>query len=142
MGPRLSASAETESRARVARLVEAFASAPWKLGASEVDAEAGTSGSSALPVDDSSVAITLLEPAVEAPLWNTYPVLLYRSYLNNIRQGALIGARLGQGLFFGLILCLFYAPIHWSQQGVQDIIGLLYETTALVFVGMLNNASI
>lgn len=72
------------------------------------------------------------------PLWFTLPLLLSRSVTNLSRQPVLGFTRIAQGMFFALILSTFYAPIGDNQKAVQNIIGNLYELTALCFIGMLN----
>jgi hypothetical protein len=56
-----------------------------------------------------------------------FPLMLQRSFLNLKRQPTLMSSRISQGLFFGLILALFYAPIGQDQDSVQNRMGLLYE---------------
>lgn len=63
--------------------------------------------------------------------------LIGRSYYNLLRQPAMTSGRISQGLFFGLILCLFYAPLGGSYDYIQNIIGALYLSTSLCFIGML-----
>lgn len=65
-------------------------------------------------------------------------LLLYRSYLNMIRQPIIASNRISQGVFFALILAAFYSPIGSNQNSIQDRIGCLYELTALIFIGMLS----
>lgn len=72
------------------------------------------------------------------PLYFTLPLLLHRSFLNMSRQPALCANRISQGAFYGLILACFYAPIGDDQNSIQNRIGSLYETTALMFIGMLS----
>lgn len=75
---------------------------------------------------------------VSKPLYFTLPLLLRRSFLNMSRQPALCLNRISQGMFFGLILACFYAPIGDDQNSIQDRVGNLYELTALCFIGMLS----
>lgn len=72
------------------------------------------------------------------PLYHTLPLLLNRSIMNIMRQPALCMNRIAQGVFFGLILSCFYAPIGQDQNSIQNRIGNLYELTALCFIGMLS----
>jgi hypothetical protein len=72
------------------------------------------------------------------PFTFTLPLLIQRSMLNLYRQPILLSTRISQGLFFALILAAFYAPIGESQIAVQNIMGNLYELSALCFIGMLN----
>ena len=75
---------------------------------------------------------------VSKPLYFTLPLLLRRSFLNMSRQPALCLNRISQGMFFGLILACFYAPIGDDQNSIQNRVGNLYELTALCFIGMLS----
>lgn len=75
---------------------------------------------------------------LEKPLIFSLSILLNRSILNLSRQPMLCSARLSQGIFFALILCAFYAPVGDNQNAIQNIIGNLYELTALCFIGMLS----
>jgi hypothetical protein len=70
--------------------------------------------------------------------FHVIPLLFSRSYRNLIRQPDLFFSRFTQGIFYALILSCFYAPIGSDQNSVQNRIGLLYELTALTFIGMLN----
>jgi hypothetical protein len=65
-----------------------------------------------------------------------------RSFLHQIRQPEVSSTRLTQGLFFALILCAFYAPVTHDQESIQNRTGLLYELTALCFIGMLSAIAI
>lgn len=75
---------------------------------------------------------------VEQDFWHSLGLLLNRSYLNLSRQPVLASTRVSQGLFFALILAAFYAPMGDDQNSIQNRIGLLYELTALCFIGMLS----
>jgi hypothetical protein len=72
------------------------------------------------------------------PLYYTLPLLLHRSFLNISRQPAICMNRISQGAFYALILACFYAPMGQNQTSVQNRIGILYEMTALAFIGMLS----
>lgn len=71
-------------------------------------------------------------------LWQSLMLLCSRSGTNMFRHPVLSTTRISQGLFFALILCAFYTPIGDNQNSIQNRIGLLYELTALCFIGMLN----
>lgn len=68
----------------------------------------------------------------------TYFILLYRGFVNLMRQPALLLNRVSQCIFYALILACFYAPLGDDQVSIQNRIGLLYELTPLSFIGMLN----
>lgn len=57
----------------------------------------------------------MLESVEEAPLWWCLPLVLRRSFINLRRQPTVISSRISQGLFFGLILAMFYAPLGHDQ---------------------------
>lgn len=69
-------------------------------------------------------------------------LLLDRSFTNLWRQPVLLTNRFSQGIFYALILCCFYAPLGDDQASVQNRIGILYELTALCFIGMLSCVAI
>jgi hypothetical protein len=72
------------------------------------------------------------------PFYFAAPLLVKRSFLHQVRQPQVSTTRLTQGLFFALILCAFYAPLGNNQDSIQNRIGVLYELTALCFIGMLS----
>ncbi|RYY86717.1 hypothetical protein EON63_05370 [archaeon] len=74
----------------------------------------------------------------EKPFFLVLPLLLHRAFINLYRQPLLITNRMSQGLFYGLILSCFYAPIGDDQNSIQNRIGNLYELTAICFIGMLS----
>ncbi len=76
--------------------------------------------------------------SLSKPFYFAAPLLIKRSYLHQVRQPAVSTTRLTQGLFFALILCAFYAPLGNDQNSIQNRIGVLYELTALCFIGMLS----
>lgn len=78
----------------------------------------------------------------DKPFYFSLFYLVRRSFLNLLRQPILTSTRITQGLFFGLILCLFYAPIGNDQYSIQNRIGCLYLTTSLTFIGMLGCVAI
>jgi hypothetical protein len=55
----------------------------------------------------------------EVPVWWALPIVLRRSFINLKRQPTLMISRISQGLFFGFILALFYAPLS-DDQGTVD----------------------
>jgi hypothetical protein len=66
-------------------------------------------------------------------------ILYQRSFTNLIRQPVLFFNRITQCLFYALILACYYAPVNQTtQESIQNRIGLLYELTAVNFIGMLN----
>lgn len=84
---------------------------------------------------------TVASKAIESTMksdFHVIPLLFSRSYRNLIRQPDLFFSRFTQGIFYALILSCFYAPVGSDQNSVQNRIGLLYELTALTFIGMLN----
>jgi hypothetical protein len=75
-------------------------------------------------------------------LWYALPLLIRRSFTNQLRQPVVISTRVSQGLFFALILCCFFAPIGYDQASVGNRIGVLYMLCSTIFLGMLNNIAI
>ena len=57
-----------------------------------------------------------------------------RSWRNYIRDRVGLRARLGQTLFFGIILALVFADIKNTVEGVQDRTGLLFFGYARLFL--------
>ena len=127
--------AEAETRARVAALIEAYAE---QHTAAATAAEAGPGGArqSEAVVASAEDVQGMARPT--ASLAATTPLLLRRSAINLARQPGVLAARLMQSVSFGIILCIFYTRIDSDFRSVQNRIGLLYELMALIFVGMLN----
>jgi len=125
------ANSETESRALVERILDAYAQ---RRGKACDDAERG----GAVEAESGeSVALGIERPM--APLQVTLPLLVARSWRNTSRDPGQAIARVMQILSFGAILCCFYTRLgHDDTRSVQNRMGLLYELMALVFVGMLN----
>lgn len=74
----------------------------------------------------------------EKPWFFCFHLLGKRSIENIMRQTDLAIARVSQGIFYALILSAFFAPLGNDQSSIQNRIGILYELTALCFIGMLN----
>ncbi|GAA5921109.1 hypothetical protein JCM3775_004094 [Rhodotorula graminis] len=122
-----SPAAEERSRERVDRLV-----ATWKIesGASAVeDAEPSAAATSA-PTRSARLQST--------PFHKAFPVVLRRSFLNLRRQPDIFVARLANPVFLSLLFWLFFARLDYGPSSPQTRVGLLQETTALPFVGMLS----
>ncbi|GAA5883094.1 hypothetical protein JCM16303_006086 [Sporobolomyces ruberrimus] len=67
-----------------------------------------------------------------------FPVVLGRSFKNLRRQQDVFIARIANPPFMALLFWLFFARLNYSPSSAQDRVGLLQETTALPFVGMLS----
>jgi hypothetical protein len=108
-----------------------------KIGASTDGAsdKVGGRGRQRTLTTESNFATTVV---ASKPLYYTLPLLLHRSLLNISRQPIICANRISQGTFYGLILSCFYAPVGDDQNSIQDRIGILYEMTALCFIGMLS----
>ncbi|KAJ3411584.1 hypothetical protein HDV05_002004 [Chytridiales sp. JEL 0842] len=76
------------------------------------------------------------------PIWRALPLLVSRSFLNLRRQPALIAARIAQSAAFAVILTLYFVNMKTDQPGVTTRIGFMQQSTALVFIGMLNCLSV
>ena len=71
--------------------------------------------------------------------FQSFLILLSRSFLNLQRQPRLLTFRIIQVISYGLILCIFYSPMNQTnQQSIQNRIGLIYEILVLCFGGMIN----
>ncbi|GAA6021211.1 hypothetical protein JCM11491_001608 [Sporobolomyces phaffii] len=67
-----------------------------------------------------------------------FPVVLGRSFKNLRRQQDVFIARVANPPFMALLFWLFFGRLGFGASSSQDRIGLLQETTALPFVGMLS----
>ncbi|GAA5912086.1 uncharacterized protein JCM6883_007106 [Sporobolomyces salmoneus] len=82
-------------------------------------------------------------PSKSAKLQNTsflraFPVVLGRSFKNLRRQQDIFVARIANPPFMALLFWLFFGRLSYGPSSAQDRVGLLQETTALPFVGMLS----
>lgn len=68
-----------------------------------------------------------------------YKVCVKRQFVTTIRNPQSLGARLAQIPGVGIILALFYAPIKHNYASVSNRLGLVQQSTALYFTGMLTN---
>eukprot|EP00466_Bigelowiella_natans_P013380 jgi/Bigna1/75431/fgenesh1_pg.34_\ len=82
------------------------------------------------------------KPVDMMPLLTAFVILFRRSSLNFFRQPIMILARFMQILSFGIIMSIFFWQTSKTQVGIVNIMNLLWETQALVFVGMLNCAAL
>ncbi|KAK2761146.1 hypothetical protein FQN54_001667 [Arachnomyces sp. PD_36] len=76
------------------------------------------------------------------PFTHSFPVLLRRSALHLSRQPIILFSGIGQGIGLCLFLMLFYAPLQYNYSGVQTIAGLLLQLVSLLFIGLIQTASI
>ena len=127
-----------ESRRRLKNLVEAFRSLQTKRIESRNSDQNLVATESLEEHPDQMKLLT----SGEKPFYISAPLLLHRSYLHQIRQPAVSTTRLSQGWFYALILCAYFAPIGNDQSSIQNRIGILYELTALCFIGMLSAIAI
>lgn len=72
-----------------------------------------------------------------APLLVAFPVVLGRSFKNLRRQQDVFIARLVNPPFLALLFWLFFARLSLGPASAQDRVGLLQQTSAIPFVGML-----
>lgn len=77
-----------------------------------------------------------------AGFWLAYSTLINRGIVNFSRSPQMVIARVMQVIGIGIIFCLFFAPMKNDQVGVTNRLGLVQQSTALYFVGMLNNMAI
>jgi hypothetical protein len=71
-----------------------------------------------------------------------FPLLLHRAVVNFRRQPPLLLARTMQVLGLGLVLALFFAPLHNDNASIQNRVGFVQEIGAFYFVGMLQNVAV
>ncbi|KAF9394137.1 hypothetical protein BGX21_010470 [Mortierella sp. AD011] len=71
-----------------------------------------------------------------------FPILTRRSFVNTFRQKGLYFNRILQPVFVGVIMCIFFAPLGREPNDVLSRLGLLQQTSPMVFTGMLNNVAI
>ncbi|KAF9435714.1 hypothetical protein BGZ76_005679 [Entomortierella beljakovae] len=71
-----------------------------------------------------------------------FPILTKRSFVNTFRQKGLYFNRILQPVFVGIIMSIFFSPLGKGPDGVLSRLGLLQQTTPIVFTGMLNNVAL
>lgn len=76
------------------------------------------------------------------PFFRAFPVVLSRSFKNLRRQQDIFVARIANPPFMALLFWLFFGRLGFGPSSAQDRVGLLQETTALPFVGMLSCVAI
>lgn len=77
-----------------------------------------------------------------SPLHTSLPILAHRATINFLRQPSLLMARTMQVVGFGAVLTLFVAPVGHDIPSIQTRVGLVQQTGALYFVGMLQNVAV
>ncbi|GJN93059.1 hypothetical protein Rhopal_006104-T1 [Rhodotorula paludigena] len=117
------AAAEQSSSLRIERLVAA-----WRT-ARQQDIEVETK--------DSPSSMPSARPRSTA-FFKAFPVVLSRSFTNLRRQPDIFIARIANPPFLACLFWLFFARLDYGPSSPQTRIGLLQETTALPFVGMLS----
>ncbi|KAG0658490.1 hypothetical protein C6P46_005733 [Rhodotorula mucilaginosa] len=73
----------------------------------------------------------------KTPFTRAFPVVLARSFKNLRRQPDVFIARLSNPPLMACLFWIYFARLGYGPSSSQDRIGLLQETTALPFVGML-----
>ncbi|KAI1317208.1 hypothetical protein EDD11_008900 [Mortierella claussenii] len=71
-----------------------------------------------------------------------FPILARRSFVNTFRQKGLYLNRIFQPVFVAIIMTIFFAPLGNTPSDVTSRLGLLQQTSPIVFSGMLNNVAI
>ncbi|KAF9428498.1 hypothetical protein BGZ94_002168 [Podila epigama] len=77
-----------------------------------------------------------------ASFGKAFPILTRRSFLNTFRQKGLYFNRICQPVIVGIIMTIFFAPLSDGPDGVTSRLGLLQQTSPIVFSGMLNNVAL
>lgn len=146
---------DVRSRARVEALIAA-----WRTQRDDVDVESrlDVPRSEPTPVTGCAASPTHLRfqiPAAcndareadstrqmaSAGAFTTVVVLVVRSTLNLARTPRLVLSRVLQVAAFAGLLALFFSPLPTDQSGVQNRLGLIYQSSSVVFIGMLNCVS-
>ncbi|GAA5875055.1 hypothetical protein JCM3774_003416 [Rhodotorula dairenensis] len=73
----------------------------------------------------------------KTPFSRAFPVILGRSFRNLRRQPDVFVARISNPPLMACLFWIYFARLGYGPSSSQDRIGLLQETTALPFVGML-----
>jgi len=71
-----------------------------------------------------------------------FPLLLHRATINFRRQPPLLLARTFQVIGLGIVLALYFAPLHHDYYSIQNRVGFIQEICAFYFVGMLQNVAV
>ncbi|KXJ90620.1 P-loop containing nucleoside triphosphate hydrolase protein [Microdochium bolleyi] len=147
-------SREIESRARVNRMIEAWAQTnrdewtsdkkPVAVPLSEIDESLGASDNAAPHAKAALASPAELGALVvrRATFKTAFPLLLHRAMINIRRQPPVMLARTMQVLGFALVLTLFFSPLGYDFYSVQSRVGFIQEVGAFYFVGMLNNIAV
>ncbi|KAG0204964.1 hypothetical protein BGX28_003265 [Mortierella sp. GBA30] len=77
-----------------------------------------------------------------APFTKAFPILIRRSFVNTYRQKGLYFNRILQPVIVAIIMTIFFSPLGNGPTDVTSRLGLLQQTTPIVFSGMLNNVAI
>ncbi|GAA6030923.1 hypothetical protein JCM8097_008938 [Rhodosporidiobolus ruineniae] len=133
-----SQSARDRTSQRVSRLVEAWD----RRGSSSSPSSAPPAGPAAASTTRSSAAPTTNQALRPTSFSRALPTVLTRSFKNLRRQPDVFVARLANPPFLALLLWLYFLRLGFGPSSSQDRVGLLQETTALPFVGMLASLSI
>ncbi|KAI0388426.1 P-loop containing nucleoside triphosphate hydrolase protein [Xylariaceae sp. FL0594] len=119
-------------------------------GASSQTGEAALTKSPAVsPPRESFRKTTLATPAElgalvrkRASFATAFPLLLHRATINFRRQPPLLLARIFQVVGLGIVLALYFAPLHHDYYSIQNRVGFVQEICAFYFVGMLQNVAV
>ncbi|GAA5832082.1 hypothetical protein JCM11251_002811 [Rhodosporidiobolus azoricus] len=117
-----SLAAEKRSSKRVSRIVDMWDSRP----------ETTNSPSQATSAPHSSQKLQ------STPVYKAFPVVLSRSFRNLYRQPDIFVARVANPPFLAILFWLFFLRLGNGPASSQVRVGLLQQTTALPFVGMLS----
>ncbi|BGP27054.1 ATP-binding cassette transporter snq2 [Rhodotorula toruloides] len=124
--------AEARTKQRIARIVETWAQRQ------RADLEKRNSGSTlASPSNVGDRRPLGSAKLKKTPFARAFPVVLARSFKNLRRQPDVFVARLSNPPFMALLFWIYFARLGYGPSSSQDRVGLLQETTALPFVGML-----
>lgn len=124
---------EAESRKRVEKLLSTWSSA----NSDHDNAKTASEGVHEISEDDAH--IHWLKPT--APFSTAFPILYQRSALNLWRERSAMIARIMNVVPYGLLIALFFAPLHTDYQAVLTRLGLVQLFCFLYFMGTLNNTA-
>ncbi|KAF2663360.1 pleiotropic drug resistance protein, ABC superfamily [Microthyrium microscopicum] len=122
---------EVESKKRVERLLSIW-SAKEKEHSDKKSASAEVWSIS----DDAKVFVKS-----PASFTIAFPILFHRSALNLWREKNAMIARIMNVVPYGLLIALFFAPLHTDYQAILTRLGLIQLVCFMYFMGTLNNAA-
>ncbi|EGF82438.1 hypothetical protein BATDEDRAFT_86245 [Batrachochytrium dendrobatidis JAM81] len=128
------AKAEATTRVQVDHIVDYWKSCTLSTTLDLNDTKADVNGSKSAEADGSLE----IKPRKKTSFFNAFYVLSIRSIVNTQRQPLLVIARIMQVVFLGIIQAIYLPNQSYNQTSIQNRIGVLQQTVAVLFVGLLN----